>query len=120
MTDHRLLARRIAVICERSLINVSTEAAAHNDIAKALAAQGLDVRREVRLSDRDRIDVMVGGVGVEVKIKGSRRDIYRQLQRYAASDQVSALVLATAAAWPPMPDISGKPFFHASLVKGWL
>lgn len=114
------LAKRIAHICQTSRINVSTEQAAHNALADALARAGLAPEREVNLTQNDRIDIMVDGVGVEVKIKGSRRDIYRQLQRYAASDRVSALVLATAAAWPPMLDIGGKPFFHASLVRGWL
>lgn len=119
--DPRILAQRIAVICERTRINVSTEVAAHNDVTRALEAAGFEVRREIRLSARDRIDVMVAGVGIEVKIKGSRRDIYRQLERYAESPEVTALVLATSAAWPSgIKQIGGKPFLHASLVQGWL
>lgn len=120
MAEPVFLAKRIAHICQSTCINVSTEQAAHNALADALARAGLTVVREVRLNPTDRIDIMVEGVGVEVKIKGARRAIYRQLQRYAASDQVRALVLATAAAWPPMSEIDGKPFFHASLVRGWL
>lgn len=119
--DPRLLARRIVAICERSRINVSTELSAHSDLARALEADGMEVVREFRLSARDRIDVLVGGVGVEVKIQGSRRDIFRQLERYAESEHVTALVLATSSAWPGgFKDIGGKPFFHASLVQGWL
>lgn len=121
MSDPRILARRIVTICQGSCINVSTEAAAHDDLATALAAAGLTVQREVKLTARDRIDVLVDGVGVEVKVQGSRRDIFRQLERYAESDQISALVLATSAAWPAgFASINRKPFFHASLVRGWL
>lgn len=114
------LAKRIAHICQSTRINVSTEQAAHNALVDALTRAGMTVAREVWLNPTDRIDIMVEGVGIEVKIKGGRRAIYRQLQRYAACDQVSALVLATAAAWPPKSAVDGKPFFHASLVQGWL
>lgn len=117
----RLLARRIVTICHNSSINVSTEAAAHNALADALQAAGLDVQREVRLNDRERIDLLVDGVGIEVKVQGTRRDIWRQLQRYAASEQIHALVLATSAAWPAgVASVGGKPLFHASLARGWL
>ena len=72
MSEPRILARRIVTICQASRINVSTEAAAHNDLAAALVAAGLTVQREVKLNARDRIDVLVEGVGVEVKVQGSR------------------------------------------------
>lgn len=121
MIDPRILARRIVTICQASRINVSTEAAAHNDLAAALSAAGLTVQREVKLSARDRIDVLVEGVGVEVKVQGSRRNILKQLERYAESEQITALVLATSAAWPAgFATVNNKPFFHASLVRGWL
>ncbi|MCJ8139597.1 hypothetical protein [Falsirhodobacter halotolerans] len=121
MTDPRILARRIVTIALANRINVSTEHAAHASLAAALEAAQLPVAREVRLTTAERIDIMVEGVGVEVKIKGSRRDIYHQLERYAACEQITALVLATATAWPAhMAEIGGKPFFHASLVRGWL
>jgi len=121
MTDPRLIARRIVAACERSRINVSTEDSAHLSLSKALRAQGMVVEDEVRLSPKDRIDLLIGTVGVEVKIKGQRRDIYHQLQRYAASDRIEALVLVTSAPWPAtIREIGGKPFFNASLSVGWL
>lgn len=121
MTDARLLARRIVTALQSSRIGVSTEASAQKDAAEALTRAGLEVRREVGLSARDRIDLMVGAVGIEVKVKGSRREIFRQLERYAESDQIAALVLASSSAWPAgISTIGGKPFFHASLVRGWL
>ena len=117
-----LLARRIAVLIERTRVDVSTEAAAHREIAAAIEADGMDVEREVRLGAGERVDVLVGGViAVEVKVQGSRRDIHRQLERYARSDRVEGIVLATGAAWPAtMRRVGGKPFFFASLSRGWL
>ncbi len=116
-----LLAHRVKAVIERSRIDVSTEASAHNAIFDALARDGLAPTREVVLTPKDRIDIMVGAVGVEVKVAATRRLILRQLERYAALPEVEALVLASAAAWPgTMAKLNGKPFFFANLSRGWL
>lgn len=117
-----LIARRIAVLIERTHINVTTEAAAQGAIAAAVEAAGIRVEREVSLGRGGRIDLLAGEVGIEVKIRGgNRREIMRQLERYAASDQVAALVIASGGAWPSGVDrAGGKPLFFASLTKGWL
>jgi hypothetical protein len=116
-----LLANRIKAVIERSRIDVSTEAAAHTAIFEALERDGLDPRREVRLTARDRIDIMVASVAVEVKVAPQRRLIFKQLQRYATLSEVDALVLASAAAWPgDMSKIGSTPFFFANLSRGWL
>lgn len=124
MIHPTILARKIVRILENTKVNVSTEASAHLSVANSLRA-GLElfsVQDEVRLSEKDRIDILVGGVvGVEIKVKSDRRSVFNQLERYAAHEQIEALVLVTGAAWPPsMKEIGGKPFFLASLSKGWL
>ncbi|WP_345477972.1 hypothetical protein [Nesterenkonia rhizosphaerae] len=63
-------------------------------ISEALTSAGIDHTREYRLSRRDRIDFLIGTVGIEVKIKGSRADVIRQLGRYAESQQITELILA--------------------------
>jgi hypothetical protein len=74
------------------------------------------LQREAPLSPQDRPDFMVTigdtAVAVEVKVKGSRNAVLRQLGRYAAHDKVDAVLLASgrrtlAAAMPPI--IHGKP-----------
>lgn len=42
-------------------------------------------QREVRLTPRDRIDFLVDGIGIEVKLAGSISALTRQLHRYAQS-----------------------------------
>lgn len=90
------------------------------------------VRREVRLDDHNRIDFLValaeslGGesstVGVEVKIKGSAKDVLRQLTRYAAIADIDELLLVTTkAAHHRMPaELNGKPVIVCSLVEAGL
>lgn len=79
----------------------STEADLQAGIHAALVAAGLDAVREVRLSSRDRIDVLCGTVGIEVKVShAGRREsaerITRQLTRYAEHDQITELVLVSS------------------------
>lgn len=114
-------ARRIAAIIERSRINTTTEAAANADIKAALEANGFLVESEVVLGPKDRIDLMVGGIGIEVKVGHQRRAVLAQLKRYSEHTCVEALVLAIGAAWPiQMVQVGSKPLVVASLSRGWL
>lgn len=51
--------------------------------------------REAKLAEHERIDFLVGNVGVEAKVRGSVSEVTRQLFRYAESDLVAELVLVT-------------------------
>jgi hypothetical protein len=54
------------------------------------------VQREVTLSPQNRIDFVVDDdIGVEVKVNGSTIAALRQLQRYARTGRVQALILVT-------------------------
>jgi hypothetical protein len=121
-TPHAL-AGKIVRIIEGNRISVNCEAVAQDSIHLALRKAVAGIRREVRLSGRDRVDLMAGAVAIEVKVKKrqSRAQILKQLERYAEHDEVQAVVLATADAWPgTIADVKGKPLFVASLTKGWL
>jgi len=76
----------------------SNEAELQAALAEVLTGAGYPVEREVRLGDRDRIDLLVGRVGIEVKVAGWWRDVERQLNRYRESDGLDALILVTARA----------------------
>lgn len=76
----------------------SAEDELQRGLAAALEAAGHEVEREVRLNPRDRIDLLVDRIGIEVKIAGARRDVQRQLRRYLTSDLLDELILVTAKA----------------------
>lgn len=79
-------------------------------LAEVLTARGLDVRREVRLNSRDRIDLLVGRTGIEVKIAGRPVSVLQQLGRYAESPELDELVLVTSKVRHQAPDeLNGKP-----------
>lgn len=97
--DILTLTGRVVGVIQRTRVDLACEDAAQEDLARALAGEldlsafGEAVTREVSLSPRERIDIMVGPVGVEVKrATAQRRAVLRQLERYAAHDSVKALV----------------------------
>lgn len=84
------------------------------------------VKREVRIAAGDLIDFLVhvpgraGGIGIEVKIKGERGAIARQVARYAASPLVDAVVLATLRPMVLPATVAGKPAVVVDLGRAWL
>jgi hypothetical protein len=73
-----------------------SESDLHRLMRAAWSAAGVPVRHEVSLGQGRRIDFTSRGVGVEVKITGHPVEVRKQLQRYAASGRLQALVLFTA------------------------
>ena len=81
-----------------------------------------DSRREVILDARNRIDFLVGEVGIEVKVDGSLTDLVRQLIRYAKFEQITSIVVvSTRARHRDVPrHVGGKPVHLAYLADGAL
>lgn len=72
------------------------EAELQAGIATALQSGGVAFDREVVLGVGDRIDFVVGSIGVEVKLKASTNAVIRQLHRYAQVEALSSLLLVTS------------------------
>jgi len=86
-----------------------------------LTRLGVSFKREVRLSGKDVVDFLIEDkIALEIKIKGGKRAIFRQCERYCSHERVTALVLATAVPMGFPPEILGKPCYVASLGRGWL
>lgn len=89
-------------------------------LADEFTALGIAFKREVRLGAGDVVDFMLGDVAIEMKIKGARREIFRQVKRYCKHESVGALVLVTRVCmWLPAT-VERKPCFVASLGRAWL
>lgn len=113
-------ARRLVRLIEGLRLPLSREKVLQREVAPYLDGFGTSVQREHHLGNGDIIDFLVDGVGLEFKIKGQRRAIFRQCERYCRHDAVQALVLATNAAMGLPATIGGKPVLVASLGRGWL
>ncbi len=125
MSDRIAALQRIVRSIEGIRAPLNNEAAAQRAIFVALCEIDPQAKAEVRLSPSSRIDFSCSidslRFGVEVKIdKGNRREIYRQLERYAGLGVLDALVLASNRAIGLPPSICGVPVAVASLGRGWL
>ena len=92
----------------------------HRLVMDALTAGGIPFAHEVKLGPRCRIDLMCGGVGIEIK-RGAvdKARILEQLRRYAACEQVECLVLVTEKTVPVPHAINGKPVRLICLNRLW-
>jgi hypothetical protein len=103
-------ARQVRAALARYRLPVSVEKAMQDGVESALRGERFDFKREVTRG-ADRIDFLVGTVGVELKVKGSVAEVLRQLERYALWEDVTELLLVTTRghhlAMPP--ELNGKP-----------
>ncbi len=92
----------------------------HRLVMEALDKAAIPYEHEVRLAPRCRIDLMCGSVGVEIK-RGAvdKSSVLRQLERYAACPQLSALILVTEKTIPLPHSICGKPVRLLCLNRLW-
>ena len=113
--------QRILNVLSTYSFSLSDEKVLQGEISEVLDQEGIAHRREVRLNDKDIIDfIFDGGIGMEVKIKGQKLAIYRQLKRYATSDQINQLILLTSVSMGTPGVIEGKPTSVLSLSKAHL
>ena len=82
-------------VIRASRFQYSDEYKLQRGIAALLTQLGLEYKAEVRLNAKDRIDFLVGDVGIEVKTEGALAAVTRQLWRYAQLPEVKHLVLVT-------------------------
>ncbi len=77
--------------------------------------------REYHLDEKNIPDFFLeSGLAIEVKIKGSRKHIYKQCDRYLQFDQVKALLLITSRAMSLPEEVNGKRCFVYQLGMSWL
>jgi len=102
-------------------IDLSTEKRAQADVEQILTQAGIAFEREVRLSESDIVDFMVEGIAIELKLRGARKkEVYRQLCRYACQPRVGSLLLASNLSMGLPAQIEGKDAYFVKLGEGWL
>jgi hypothetical protein len=103
-------AAQVRQALARYRMPVTPELALQDTVEKALRLEGLSFEREVRRG-ADRIDFLVGSVGVELKVKGALSEVTRQLERYALWDEVTEVLLVTTRGHHlgMVPTLNGKP-----------
>lgn len=80
----------------------------------------MQVTAEYPLDRKNIIDFYCDGIGIEVKIKGGRKIIFKQCERYCAFDEIKALILVTNRAIGFPSSINNKPCAVVNLGLAWL
>lgn len=114
------LVEQIVLLLRSRRWPLSDEKELQGAIEMEFILEGLGALREVRLGPADVVDFMVHDVAIEVKIKGTKRNVYRQCERYCSHERVGTLILATNFTLGFPPTINGKPCYVAQLGRGWL
>lgn len=115
-----MTSEELCLLLEQSVRGVGTEDAVQRAIEVLLKKSAIDHEREVRLDKANRIDFMMGTIGIEVKVSGGISAVIRQLHRYAEFATVSELVLvSTRASLARVPtELNGKRVRVALLLGG--
>lgn len=112
---------RLSRLIGSARLDLSTEGAVQRGLARLFEEEGVSFEAEVVLAPSDRIDFLIGRVGVEVKIGHPRRAILRQLERYARSDRVDAILLVSSAPFPSAGFVLNRKRVQVvNLSTGWL
>lgn len=114
------LERVLAAISVIRCPAVCEESELHALALRALDDAGLAPRHEVTLAPGCRIDVMCGGVGIEIKkSRPQPARLRRQLERYAACDAVEQLVVIAPRGVNLPQRIGGKRVAMVALERLW-
>ena len=92
----------------------------HKMVEQRLREAGFAYAHEARIGKGCRIDYLVGDVGIEIK-KGKPIPavLLRQIERYAACEAVSGLVVITQRNVRLPKATIGKPLYGISLAQLW-
>lgn len=100
---------------------LNNEKRTQEEIAAAFDECGISYEREFRLSGSDIVDFLCdGSIATEIKIKGAKMAIFRQVERYAKHDAVKELLLVTNVPTGFPKEVNGKPVYILNLARAWL
>jgi hypothetical protein len=118
---------RKAIVSRRYNYNIEKDL--QEGLAQVLCDDGFDAVREV-VFGKDRIDILVscrtlkytGKIAIEVKIKGSWKDLVAQALRYLSNPDIDALIVVGTRSWiHSIPlELCGKPVIAIRLIDSLL
>lgn len=115
------MIQTLLCLIQNARIDLSTEKRAQADVEQVLTQAGITFDREVYLTPTDIIDFMMEDVGIELKLKAARKkEVYRQLCRYARNPQIGSLILASNLSMGLPAQIEGKDVYFVRLGEAWL
>ncbi len=110
----------IKKVLSTSRLDLANEKKMQAQIEDRFKDQQISYRREVELDKGSIIDFLVEDIGIEIKINGSAKAIYRQCERYCQFDEVKTLLLLTNKIMRLPKKINNKSTYVINLGTAWL
>lgn len=109
-------------ILGKQRFSLENEKETQREMAQLLNMHGIAHTREFALDKKSVIDFMLPehGIGIEVKIKGGKKAIYRQCERYCQFDEIKSIILVTSKSMGMLQEINNKPVYLINISKSWL
>ena len=101
---------RIQELLRRHRFTFGSEKEFQDQFEQMLQTDGIEYKREFKLSSTDRPDFMVGATAIDLKVRGSIQSHLRQMKRYADNQFVEATVLVVTRQFNAPSSLSNKPF----------
>jgi hypothetical protein len=117
------LVMQVVVSLNNKRFQLHDEKALQKEIHSVLSLElpHIPLIREYHLDSNNILDLYIAeSLGVEVKIKGGKRDLYRQCERYCSFDEVKELLLITNLSIGFPEQIKGKDCYVLKLGTAWL
>lgn len=110
----------ITSLLRRYRFDLSNEKALQLEIENVLKENNISYLREHRLSKEDIPDFMINDLCIEVKIKGSKKSIFKQIERYSKYNEVTQIILITNKSLGMPLCINNKATSLINLGRAWL
>jgi len=104
---------------ESPFVHLTDEKKLQDEIAQRLNEHEIEYVKEAPVQGGV-IDFLVGQIGIEIKIKGSKREIHRQCKGYCQDERIQDLVLVTSKTCSLPEFINSTRIFVVSLGRAWL
>lgn len=104
----------IKALIERHRFAITSEAELQRAVCEILTRQNIPYQTEVRMGPRDRLDILVGSVGLELKVKSLKASHIEQIWRYLQHPSITEMVYVTTRRTASLgPELLGKPVLLA-------
>ena len=100
--------------------NLGDEKALQQQLANRFTEKGISFKKEFVFDKSSIIDFLIDDIGVEVKIKGGKKAIYKQCLRYSTYSEVKQLLLITNVSMGVPEMLNDKPIYVFNLAVAWM
>ena len=111
---------QVIEILSKSRVDITNEKSAQEELHAILINRGFNFIRHPEFDKKNIPDFFLDGLVIEVKLKGTPRDIYRQCERYCGFSQVQQLILYTNKSMGFPEEINQQPCYFVNLGNAYL